>query len=133
MRIPTKIVEEIVAEASAKMSDPNYSAVLVGGFVQTQSAAAQYISASADELGGAEQVVNTIFHTALMAECFKRTNNRTIGEMSFEILDRVANGDRKAALKKKQPAVLEYIEANIENEGMANIVMLFVLAMDLLS
>lgn len=133
MRIPTKIVEEIVAEASAKMSDPNYSAVLVGGFVQTQAAAAQYISASADELGGAEMVVNAIFHTALMAECFKRANNRTIGEMTFDILDRVADGDRKAAVKRKQPAVLEYIETNIEHEGMASTVMLFVLAMDLLS
>jgi len=133
MRIPTKIVEEIVAEASAKMSDPNYSAVLVGGFVQSQASAAQYISASADELGGAEQVVNTIFHTALMAECFKRANNRSVGEMSFEILDRVSGGDRKAVLTKKQPAVLQYIEANIENEAMGKTVMLFVLAMDLLS
>lgn len=133
MRIPTKIVEEIVAEASAKMSEPNYSAVLVGGFVQTQGPAAQYISASADELGGAEMVVNTIFHTALMAECFKRANNSTIGEMTFAILDRVAEGDRKAAVKRKQPAVLEYIETNIEHEGMASTVMLFVLAMDLLS
>ena len=133
MRIPTKIVEEIVAEASEKMSDPNYSAVLVGGFVQTQSSAAQYISASADELGGAEEVVNTIFHTALMAECFKRANNRTVGEMTFEILDRVASGDRKATLKQKQPAVLEYIETNVEHEGMASTIMLFALAMDLLS
>jgi len=133
MRIPTKIVEEIVAEASKKMSDPNYSAVLVGGFVQSQGAAAQYISASADELGGAEQVVNTIFHTALIGECFKRANNQTIGEMSFEVLDRVADGDRKANLKRKQPAALEYIETNIEHEGMASIVMLLVLAMDLMS
>ena len=133
MRIPTKIVEEIVAEASEKMSDPNYSAVLVGGFVQTQGAAAQYISASSDELGGAEEVVNTIFHTALMAECFKRANNRTVGEMTFEILDRVASGDRKATLKRKQPSVLEYIETNVEHEGMANTIMLFALAMDLLS
>ena len=133
MRIPTKIVEDMVAEASAKMSDPNYSAVLVGGFVQSQGAAAQYISATADELGGAEEVVNTIFHTALMAECFKRANNQTVGEMTFAILDRVADGDREASLKRKQPAVLEYIQTNIEHEGMANTVMLFALAMDFLS
>mgnify|MGYP001545728725 CR=1 FL=1 len=133
MRIPNKVVEDMVAEASAKMSDPNYSAVLVGGFVQTQAAAAQYISASASELGGAEEVVNTIFHTALMGECFKRANNRTVPEMSFEILDKVAKGDRKALLKRKQPGVLEYIETNIEDELMASTVMLFCLAMDLVS
>lgn len=133
MRIPNKIVEEMVAEASAKMSDPNYSAVLVGGFVQTQGPSAQYISANASELGGAEEVVNTIFHTALMAECFKRANNRSVAEMSFEILDRVAEGDLKESLRRKQPGVLEYIETNIDNESMASTVMLFCLAMDLLS
>jgi hypothetical protein len=133
MRVPNKIVEEMVAEASAKMSDPNYSAVLVGGFVQTQGPAAQYISASASDLGGAEEVVNTIFHTALMAECFKRANNRSVPEMSFEILDRVAEGDRKAALKRKQPGIMEYIETNIELELVAETVILFCLAMDLLS
>ncbi|MCP4449623.1 MAG: hypothetical protein GY811_30480 [Myxococcales bacterium] len=126
-------MEEIVAEASAKMSDPNYSAVLVGGFVQSQSAAAPYISASADDSGGAEEVVNTIFHTPLMGECFKRANNRTVGEMTFEILDRVASGDREATLRKRQPAVLEYIQTNIEHEGMASTVMPFALAMDLLN
>lgn len=133
MRIPTKVVEDLVSEASLKMSDPNYSAVLVGGFVQTQPQAAQYISASADELGGAEMVVNAIFHTALLAECFKRANNRTIAEMSFEVLDKVSDGDRKANLKHKQPAILEYIETNIEDPAMAKVVMLFALAMDLLS
>lgn len=133
MRVSNKIVEEMVAEASVKMSDPNYSAVLVGGFVQTQGPAAQYISASASDLGGAEEVVNTIFHTALMAECFKRANNRSVPEMSFEILDRVADGDRKAALKRKQPGILEYIETNIEVESIANTVILFCLAMDLVS
>ena len=132
MRIQNKIVEEMVAEASAKMSDPNYSAVLVGGFVQTQGPAAQYISASASDLGGAEEVVNAIFHTALMAECFKRANNRSVPEMSFEILDRVSEGDRKEALRRKQPGVLEYIETNIESDSMANMVILFSLAMDLL-
>ena len=133
MRIPEKIVEDIVKEASLKLSDAHYSAVLVRGFVQTQGPAAQYISASAEEMGGAEEVVNAIFHTALLAECFKRTNNQTIGEMSFEILDKVSDGDRKEKLRLRQPALLQYIETNIENESMAKTVMLFSLAMDLLS
>ncbi len=133
MKIPERIVEEIVKEASLKMSDENYSAVLVGGFVQSQGPAAQYISASAEEMGGTEEVVNAIFHTALLAECFKRANNQTIGEMSFEILDKVSGGDRKEKLRKRQPAMLLYIESNIDNPEMASTVMLFTLAMDLIS
>lgn len=133
MRIPTKVLEDLVKEASLKMSDNNYSAVLVGGFVQSQEAAAHYISASAEDLGGAEQVVNAIFHIALLAEAFKRANNSTVGEMSFEILDKVSDGDRKSKLAIKQPAVLEYIETNIEDPAMASTVMLFALAMDFVS
>jgi hypothetical protein len=50
--------------------------------------------------------------------------------MTFATRDRVASGDRKATLKQKQPAVLEYIETNVDHEGMANTIMLFALAMD---
>ena len=130
MKIKEETVVEIVKEASAKMTDPNYSAVQVGGFVQTQGAVAQYISSYADELGGPEAVVNTIFHAVLMAEAFKRTNNQTIREISFEDLDRVATDDREAQLKQLQPALLEFLEANVEHAQMKKVLMLLALAME---
>jgi hypothetical protein len=126
-------MEELVKEASEKMSDPNYSAVLVGGFVEAQGATAQYLTAHQADLGGADNVVNAIFHAALIAEGFKRANNRTIPEMSFDDLDHVSDGDRRAALKEQQPAVLEYIEANIETEPMQRVLMLLALAMEWVS
>ncbi len=130
VKIPEKVVAELVAEASLKMSDPNYSAVMVGGFVQSQSAAVQYISAHEQELGGADGVVNVIFHAALIAQCFQRANNRSVRAISFEELDRVATGDRNATLERAQPALLGYIEANIEGEAMKRIVVLLALSMD---
>ena len=78
MKIREETVVEVVQEASTKMADANYSAVMVGGFVQTQAAAAQYISAFATELGGPEGVVNTIFHASLIAVCFQRAYGRTV-------------------------------------------------------
>jgi len=60
MVIPEQDVERIVNEASAKMSDPSYSAGLVEGFVQNQHAAAQYITSKQNTCGGAEGVVNVI-------------------------------------------------------------------------
>ena len=38
MPLKKEAVTAVVAEASQKMSDPNYAAVMVGGFVQTQTA-----------------------------------------------------------------------------------------------
>src|SRR5688500_19285906 len=114
MRISEATMVEVVKEASSKMSDANYSSVLVGGFVQTQPPAAQYISAHASELGGPEGVVNAIFHAALIALCFQRANRRSVRKISFDELDHVASGDREADLRMQQPAVLDYIEVNVE-------------------
>ena len=133
MKIPEKTVAEVVAEASLKMKDPNYSAVMVGGFVQTQSIAAQYLSAHEQELGGADGVVTTIFHAALIALCFQRANNRTVCELSFDDLNHVADGDRTAALEKQHPALLEYVNANIEDETMQGLLIHLALAMEWVS
>ena len=43
MKLTKDQVASVVTEASQKMSDPNYSAVLVGGFVQNQTPVAQFI------------------------------------------------------------------------------------------
>ena len=133
MRISEATLVEVVKEASGKMSDPNYSAVMVGGFVQQQSPAAQYISAHAAELGGPEGVVNTIFHAALIALCFQRANRRSVRSIRFDELDAVASGDREANLREQQPAVLEYIEANVEVPAMKQVLTLLALAMELVS
>lgn len=133
MRIPEKTVVEVVQEASMKMSDPNYSAVLVGGFVQQQPAASEYIKSNINELGGAEAVVNCIFHAALIALCFQRGNNRSVRAMTFDELDHVSSGDREATLKEQQPAILAYIEENVEDSSMRNTLVLLALAMEWVS
>ncbi|MBT8493572.1 MAG: hypothetical protein KJO07_10980 [Deltaproteobacteria bacterium] len=133
MRIAEKTVAEVVQEASAKMSDPNYSAVLVGGFVQEQPATCEYIKSNLDEMGGAEAVVNCIFHAALIAVCFQRGNNRSVRTMEFDDLDYVSDGDRKEKLEGQQPAILAYIEENVENDGMKRVLMLIALAMEWVS
>jgi hypothetical protein len=133
MRITEATVVDVVKEASGKMTDPNYSAVMVGGFVQTQAPAAQYISAHASELGGPEGVVNTIFHAALIALCFQRANRRSVRGIRFDELDAVSSGDREATLRDQQPAVLEYIEANVELPAMRQVLVLLALAMELVS
>lgn len=133
MRVPVDTVAAMVQEASAKMSDPSYSQVMVGGFVQEQPTVARYISAHAAELGGAEGVINAIFHAALLGKCIQKANNRSVRRISFDELDHVASQDREAMLGKVQPALLEYIHANVERAEMKRVLMLIVLAMDWVS
>jgi hypothetical protein len=130
MRIDDKLVAEVVADASARMSDPNYSAVTVGAFVQAQNPAAQFITAHEAELGNAEAIVSVIFHAALLAQCFERTGGRVIATLSFEDLDEAATGDPLASLAQRQPALSDFIVSNVEHREAQKLLALLALAMD---
>jgi hypothetical protein len=131
--IAKQTVAEVVQEASLKMQDPSYSAVMVGSFVQEQNPACHYISAHADEIGGTEQVVSTIFHAALLALCFQRAGGRSVPQMDFADLDQVAGSDVLARLERAQPALHEYICSNVEAGKVRDILCLLALAMDRVS
>jgi hypothetical protein len=130
MPIPEKVVAEVVKEAGVKMRDPKYASTLVGTWVQTQPEASRYVTAHARELGGAEGVVNVCFHASLMAACFLRHHGRSVRKMTYADLDFVSSGDREAALKKRQPALLDYLTANVESDEMRKVLVLLALGLD---
>jgi ribosomal protein L35AE/L33A len=129
-RIPEKVVAEVVMEASVRMKDPRYAQSLVGAWVQAQPAATEYMKAHVSELGGAEGVVNVAFHAQLLATCFQRHSGRGVRKMSFAELDAVSGLDRGVDLKKRQPALHDYLAANVEEDPKRAVLALVVLAMD---
>ena len=129
MKLKQDQVAAVVAEASKKMSDPNYSAVLVGGFVQAQTPVAQFISAHEKDLGGAEAIVSVIFHCALVAECYRRHGGR-IRTLSYEDLDAAARGEPLVRLAEAQLPVAEFIKANVENVDAQKLIAMIALAID---
>lgn len=131
MKIDDKTVQAVVTEASAKMNDPNYSAVAVGGFVQSQPPAAQFVTAHEPELGSAETIISVIFHASLLAQCFQRASNRSIRTMSYEDLDTAASfGDPLKTLSVRQPALSDFIVSNVEHDAAKKLLALLALAMD---
>jgi hypothetical protein len=129
MKLTKEQVAAVVTEASQKMSDPNYSALLVGGFVQHQTPVAQFISAHERELGGAEAIVNVIFHCALVSQCFQRSGGK-VRTLSYEDLDAAARGEPLARLQAAQLPLHEFIKANIENAESQKLVAMIALALD---
>jgi hypothetical protein len=129
MKLTKDQVASVVTEASQKMSDPNYSAVLVGGFVQSQPQVAQFISAHEQELGGAEAIVNVIFHCALIAQVYQRANGR-IRTLSYADLDEAAQGEPLPRLEKAQLPLHEFIAANVEHADAQKLVAMIALAID---
>ena len=129
MKLTKEQVAAVVTEASQKMNDANYSAVMVGGFVQSQTPVAQFISAHERELGGAESIVTVIFHCALVAHCFQRNGGR-VRTLTYEDLDAAARGEPLARLAEAQLPLHEFIKANIENEEAQKLVAMIALAID---
>jgi hypothetical protein len=127
MKLTKEQVAAVVTEASQKMSDPNYSALLVGGFVEQQTQVAQFISAHDRELGGAEAIVNVIFHCALVAQCFARNGGR-VRTLNYDDLDAAASGEPLARLEAAQLPLHEFIKANIEREDAQKLVAMIALA-----
>jgi hypothetical protein len=130
--IPEQTVAAVVAEAGSRMRDARYAQSIVGAWVQAQPDAARYLSASAQELGGAAAVVNVAFHCALIADCYRRHSGRALRAIKFVELDRVTRSDRGAALRKLQPALADYLDANVEGP-LRQAVELMALAMDYVS
>jgi len=129
MKLTKDQVAAVVTEASRRMSEASYSAELVGGFVQSQRPVAQFISAHERELGGAEAVVNVVFHCALVAQCFQR-NGGKVRTLSYEDLDAAARGEPLARLEAAQLPLHEFIKANIENAEAQKLVAMIALAID---
>lgn len=129
MKLTKDQVASVVAEASTRMSDPNYASVLVGGFVQQQTPVSNFISAHERELGGAEGVVNVIFHCALVAQCYQR-NGGKVRTLSYEDLDAAARGEPLVRLEKAQLPLHEFIKANVENEDAQKLIAMIALAID---
>ena len=129
MKLTKDQVASVVTEASKKMSDPNYSAVLVGGFVQSQTPVSNFISAHERELGGAEAIVNVIFHCALVVECYRRAGGK-VRTLSYEDLDAAARGEPLIRLEKAQLPLHEFIKANVENAEAQNLIAMIALAID---
>ena len=129
MKLSKEQVAAVVTEASQKMSDPNYSAMLVGGFVESQTPVAQFISAHDRELGGAEVIVNVIFHCALVAQCFQRNGGR-VRTLTYEDLDAAARGEPLVRLAAVQLPLHEFIKANVENVEAQKLIAMIALAID---
>jgi hypothetical protein len=129
MKLTKEQVAAVVTEASQKMGDPNYSSVLVGGFVQSQTPIAQFISAHERELGGAEAIVGVIFHCALIAQCYQRNGGR-VRSLSYEDLDAAARGEPLVRLEKAQLPIHEFIKANVESEDAQKLIAMIALAID---
>ena len=129
MKLTKDQVLSVVTEAGQKMSDPNYSSAMVGGFFQQQQQVSNFISAHEQELGGTEGIISVIFHCALVAEAFRRAGSR-VRTLTYEDLDGAARGEPLPRLEQAQLPIHEFIQANVENVEAQKLIAMIALAID---
>jgi hypothetical protein len=129
MKLTKDQVLSVVTEAGQKMSDPNYSSAMVGGFFQHQQQVSNFISAHEQELGGTEGIISVIFHCALVAEAFRRAGSR-VRTLTYEDLDGAARGEPLPRLEEAQLPIHEFIQANVENVEAQKLIAMIALAID---
>lgn len=132
-KIPEKVVQEVVAEVSQKMSDPSYAQIAIGSFAQAHPDAGRFITAHLHELGGGEGVMHAVFHAEVLNECFRRHKGSSLSPVGFEALDMASKGDPEEKLQERQPALAAYVASNVEEAPMRRLLALLGVAMDEMS
>jgi hypothetical protein len=127
------VVEDMVKEVSIKMNDPTYVERMVSSWIAAQPHVTQYLASRQAKLGGAEGVINVVFHAAVLATCFLRHNGRSLSLIDFPALDRASRLDQIVELKKRQPQLEAYLGTNVEGAEARKVLILLVLVMDDLS
>lgn len=116
MAIHEETVARVVTDISEQMREPAYGQLAVGGFVEEQPDAARYISSQSKTLGGGEAVVQAVFHAHLLVRCFEQSTGHTLLPIHFRELDTAAKlGDPWARLQRAEPALADYLNANLDS------------------
>jgi hypothetical protein len=114
MPIAEKHIAEVVAEASARMQEPEYISTQVDTFMGAQPRVSQYVMSHSNELT-VEGVVSVLFHAALLHQSVARARGRVPSLISLADLDAAAQQSLDAeALAKTEPELASYIVSNIE-------------------
>ncbi|MFT3924736.1 MAG: hypothetical protein QM778_19535 [Myxococcales bacterium] len=118
MPVSEGVVAEVVADISERMKDPNFAQLSVGSFVENQPHISRFLSAKANRLGGAQALMELVFHAEVLRECLARAaGGRDVPEVGFPVLDKASQGDFKAAFTQREPHLANYVASNIDQEG----------------
>lgn len=129
MAIPESVVAAVVSEVSDQMAkDPNFAQLAVGNLVESQPDVSRFVTAQARTLGSSDAIVHVVFHANIMGTCFARHHGRDLNRVTFPDLNDAASGDTMARLKDSEPALHDYLAANVDGEAEQKLLSLIALA-----
>jgi hypothetical protein len=118
MSVSEEVVAAVVADVSERMKDPDFVQLTVGSFVEGQPQISRFLSAKAARLGGAQVLMELVFHAEVLRECLSRANaGREVPEVDYPSLDKASQGDFTSAFSTREPHLANYVASNLEQEN----------------
>jgi hypothetical protein len=117
MPVSEATVSSVVAEVSEQMKDPAFVQLAVGNFLEIQPHISRFLSAKAGRLGGAQVLMELVFHAQVLLECLRKEAGREVPEVSFPVLDRASQGDYAQTFTAREPHLANYVASNVEADN----------------
>ncbi len=118
MPVSEEVVGAVVADISERMKDPAFAQLAVGSFVEGQPQISRFLSAKAGRLGGAQVLMELVFHAEVLRECLSRSQaGRDVPEVDYPMLDKASQGDFTKAFTKREPHLANYVASNLEQDN----------------
>ena len=116
MLVSEEVLAQVVAEASASHANPRFVEETVGAFMRRQPIVGNYVAAHQNELG-IEGVVLVLLHAAILLRAVERSAGRKMGAVAPQHLDAGLKRADEAQLGKTEPAIRDYLSANVADDA----------------
>jgi hypothetical protein len=115
MAVSEAVVTAVVSHTSEQMKDPSFVQLSVGSFVEAQPHVSRFLSAKAARLGGAEALVQLVFHAEVLLECVRQSSGQSVKSIDFPLLDRASQGDFASLFTNREPHLANYVASNVDD------------------
>jgi hypothetical protein len=116
MLVSEEVLAQVVAEASGSHDNPRFVEETVGAFMRRQPIVGNYVAAHQKELG-IEGVVLVLLHAAILLRAVERAAGRKMTPLAAQHLDAGLAHASEAELGQTEPAIRDYLSANVADDA----------------
>ena len=116
MLVSEEVLAAVVADASQSHTNPRFVEETVGAFMRRQPIVGNYVAAHQKELG-IEGVVLVLLHAAILLRAVERAAGQKMTALSPQHLDAGLKRAGEAEFGKAEPAIRDYLSANVAEDA----------------
>src|SRR5262245_53413401 len=116
MMVAEEVLAQVVTEVSQSHTNPRFVEETVGAFMRRQPIVGNYVASHQKELG-IEGVVLVLLHAAILLRAVERAAGRKMSAIGPQHLDAGLKNAGEAEFGKAEPAIRDYLSANVAEDA----------------